>query len=274
MHSKMVADRQKLSQSLESSALIHAEDVEQRATQVLSRFLDEGEMMPDLQCLQRLVGRYVAHARAELTAIDRRHIDEIVTDRRLRRQRDDAASRLRRTILRIRDSFDGAYRPGLCEEVLGFGTRIPQDAMLLRQLAVLAIENMRAEDFELPPMELEGIHWSTEDFIRQLDEPLQELEEAQERLSYEDRKSNKTIKLKNESISEFDNVSRRGARFLEGLYTLVEEDLWASRVRPGARRGGSGGEGEDEAGGEEEPEIVVEDREDSDADQVEEDGEE
>ncbi len=236
MHSKMVADRQKLSESLEASAVTHAADVNQRANDVLSAVLAEGETVPDLEILQILGGRLIAKARGHMVEVDRVHLDEIVKDRGLRRQRDEAAANLRRTVLRIRDSFDGAYGPGRCEEILGFGTRIPQDPMLLRQLAATGIEYLGAAGFELPPMELDGVNWSPELFANQLRTPLEKLESAQAQLSREDRKSNKTIHEKNQAIDEFDEVSRRGAKFLEGFYTLVREDLLAARVRPTDRR--------------------------------------
>ncbi len=236
MHSKMVADRQKLSESLEASAFTHAADVNQRANDVLSAVLAEGETVPDLEIIQILTGRLIAKARTHMVTVDRVHLDEIVKDRGLRRQRDKAAASLRRTVLRIRDSFDGAYGPGRCEEILGFGTRIPQDPMLLRQLAAAGIEYLTAPGFELPPMELEGVVWSPELFANQLQAPFESLGAAQTQLSREDRKSNKTIKRKNEAIRDFDDVYRRNAKFFEGLYTLVHEDLLAARVRPTDRR--------------------------------------
>ncbi len=255
MHSKMVADRQKLSESLEASAHTHAADVHQRANDVFSAVLAEGETVPDLEILQVLAGRLIARARTHMVAVDRVHLDEVVKDRSLRRQRDDAAAGLRRTILRIRDSFDGAYGRSRCEEILGFGTRIPQDPMLLRQLAATGVEYLNAPGFELPPMELEGINWSPELFASQLQAPLEILEDAQAQLSREDRKSNKTIQLKNQAIGDFDDVSRRGAKFLEGLYTLVREDLLAARVRPSDRR--STPAGPPEGGQAQQPEEAI-----------------
>lgn len=254
MHSKMVANRQKLSASLESSAFTHAADVAQRTNEVLSEFLAEGETFPDLETLQVLIGRRIEQARERMLEIDRLHNDEVVKDRALRRQRDAATGKLRQTILLIRDSYDGAYGPGRCEEILGFGTRIPQDAMLLRQLAATAISHMEAPGFTLPEMELDGVNWSAEAFVRQLREPYEELVETQDQLAREDRKSNKTIKLKNEAIEEFDEVSRRGANCLRGIYILAREDLWAERVRPPARRPGSGS-GTDSDSGSGEPQV-------------------
>lgn len=236
MHSKMVADRQKLSESLEASASTHASDVSQRVIEVLSTVLDEGETVPDLEIIQILVGRLVAKVRGHMVEVDRQHLDEVVKDRGLRRRRDDAAKDLRRTVLRIRDSFDGAYGPGRCEEILGFGTSIPQDPMLLRQLAATGVEYLTDAEFELPPMELDGVTWKPDAFAEQLKTPLAVLEEAQAQLSREDRKSNKSIEVKNQAIDDFDGTSRRCFKFFEGLYSLAGEDLLAERVRPTSRR--------------------------------------
>ncbi len=236
MHSKMVADRQKLSESLEASASTHAADVNQRVIEVLSAVLAEGETVPDLALVQILVGRLIARARGHMVEVDRAHLDEIVKDRGLRRQRDDAAKNLRRTVLRIRDSFDGAYGPGRCEEILGFGTSIPQDPMLLRQLATAGVEYLTDPAFELPPMELAGVAWSPDLFAEQLRAPLADLEQAQTQLSREDRKSNKTIEIKNQAIEDFDDTSRRCFNFFQGFYSLAGEDLLAERVRPTSRR--------------------------------------
>ncbi len=168
MHSKMVANRQRLSASLESSAFTHAADVAQRANEVLSELLAEGETFPDLETLQILIGRRLEQKRERMLELDRRHIDEIVKDRALRRQRDGATGKLRQTVILIRDSFDGAYGPSRCEEILGFGTRIPQDPMLLRQLTATAIAYMEEPGFTLPEKKLDGVEWSAEAFVRQL----------------------------------------------------------------------------------------------------------
>ena len=235
MPSKQVVDRTKSGDAVSAAATIHAERVAQVVGNVFSPFLEKGEKMPDVRLLSILVGRWLSKAGAQMAEADEAHIHELSDDDPARERREKAQAALSDEIVELREWMSALFGARAVRS-FGFSTETPRDPTALSRFAGEVCKSLREKDFPKPKRE--GVTFAPAKEAAKLEKLRKELDEALAEVAREAREAQGTLAKKNTAIAGYDDTFRRGAKYLEGLFTLAAEVELAERVRPSSRRPG------------------------------------
>ncbi|MEM7050325.1 MAG: hypothetical protein AAF604_11735 [Acidobacteriota bacterium] len=254
MPSKMVTDRQKSSLAVEAAASTHAAEVAATLTSRLAEWTEGEETVPDLELLQRLLGRLLAARRAAMVAADESHLDELADDSEPRRLRDERADKLRVNLRALRDLAEGLFGEGQ-GQALGLEGPVSADPVVLERQARRAMERLADESVPLPPTRMPSLQVDRADWLQVLEPDLTALADALAQVARERREAESSLLTKQGRIAEYDEAFLGAARLLEALYRTAGQPELADRVRPSSRRPGTtvadpeptGAESEDDA---------------------------
>jgi hypothetical protein len=236
MRDKMIRNRRKSGDSVGASVDTHLDDVVVPLGVTFTQHLVEGEILPDLPTLFRILQRMLAAAVQNLVTAGSRHLREIDSDIKLRQRRDELVSLLGTKVSNFRKMLDSLFGPGSALQLAGLDGRTEQEPVaLLAQIerildrfgpdAEMASPAFRA--FQMDPQAV------AEDFAE-----YQELKDLVSELNRENRRSDATIIAKNEAMSRYNLQFRWIAGCLESLYHLADQHELAERVKPSTRRPG------------------------------------
>lgn len=254
MLSKMVTDRRRSARFVEVAALTHAEEAAAALAPLLEAELAEGETLPDLALLQRLLGRALATQSAAMVAADELHNAELDDDFAPRSRRDEVTAELYRRLVGIRGAAAELYGAERSAALLGVDGATAQQPDALRRQAERLMARLRDPAFELPPPLLPGVAVDPASWVEILEPAATAVGEVLRELDRETREAETSFKNKTAAMAAYDRVFLSVARLLEALYRSAGEELLADRVRPSGRRPGETAEpppveGEEAAGG-------------------------
>ncbi|MEZ4313929.1 MAG: hypothetical protein R3F14_38395 [Polyangiaceae bacterium] len=234
MPSKQVVDRQKSAQAVVAAAQTHAA----RVGEAVAKALPTGKKGEEKAATEKLIGLAaagLAEAAAAMVAADEAHLSELSDDNGPREARDAAAAALAEEIVSLREWVTGLYG-SKAGRALGFSDQTPRDATALARFAGEISAALR--NATLPAPRRKGVKWAAAEAADTLDGLRAPLESALAKVALEAREAQATLADKAAAIDRYDDVFRRVAMFLVGVFTLAGETALADRVRPSSRRPG------------------------------------
>lgn len=239
MPSKMVTDRQALGAQVAAAIDIHAGEADAAfAHQVRSVLGRDEPRVGELQVTVRQVhDRYLAL----LVEADEAHVAATGDLAEPRRQRDEATTQLYTALVGVRQIAEGLYGDGT-EELLRLGGPVSQNPVVLLRQAQRVVA--RLADPEVPRPERRVVSaYDESEWVEQLGPPIEALEQVLSRLRSSLRRTESTLKAKNEALAAYDLAFGRVSRFMEALFDLAGLPSFASRLRPPIGRRASAGNG-------------------------------
>lgn len=231
MASKAVIDRQRAARTVASTAYTYSADAASRVKEMLSRYAKPGEQVPDMQLLLRLVGRMIASENEALVRADAAHEVELADDSEPRKQRDDAAEKIRRILSDLRTAVETTYG-GVGLPRLHLGENIPQDATALALLTRTVLVQLRDEAIKLPAPRRRGLSLDRSAFAEELAAELTQLDKGLAAVAREAREAEATLRTRRLTMEANDRAFQRGAAFLSATFTLAGLDELAEKVKP------------------------------------------
>lgn len=201
--------------------------------ELLTPYLEAGETLPDIDLLQKLIGRLLADRQRELDAKDQQTHQSTGYAGLYRAQRNQAVKELREVLRSVRFFLDSTLGRGEGAKA-GIGTGLSTMApfQLLRtgeQIALLLAEPKM--DFASKPSAMQ-----VATLAAQVSEKTRNLEEILQRLTSEQGKELHYRASRQRSTDAAEKTLRRTAALLAGLYKFVNHDRLAKAVRPSFRR--------------------------------------
>jgi hypothetical protein len=231
MASKAVIDRQRAARTVASAAYTYSADAASRVKETLTRYAKPGETVPDLQLLIRLVGRMITSENEVLTKADAAHELELADDTEPRKQRDDSAEKIRRTLADLRTAVETTCgAAGLPR--LHLADTIPQDPSALAVLARSVLSTLKDESIKLPAARRKGLSLDRLAFAEEVAADLPTLDKALAVVAREAREAEATLRAKRMALDANDRAFTRGAAFLSATFTLAGLDDIANKTKP------------------------------------------
>lgn len=231
MASKAVIDRQRAARTVASTAYTYSADAASRVKETLSRYAKPGEQVPDIQLLLRLVGRMIASENEALVRADAAHEVELADDTEPRKQRDEAAEKVRRILSDLRTAVETTYG-GIGLPRLQLRENIPHDPSALAILGRTVLVTLRDEAIKLPPPRRRGLSLDREAFAEEIAAELPALDKALAAVAREAREAEATSRTRRLTMEANDRAFQRGAAFLSATFTLAGLDELADKVKP------------------------------------------
>lgn len=237
MSFKQTVRNQRVSHFVASSALGLAEKVSGKVAEKLSPKLREGEVLPDLKLLQKLVARYLEDSGLQVLEVDDRYSNEQLVGRDLRIERKQMLAQLRLRLRDVRFLFDRQFGPEKTAAYLpkrAFSRLPAADLIRLANQAAMVLRDPERGWQQLAVGGFEGSSASLADQLeaetRQLQEVLDRQEGPQARLTQ------LGLEEKSAELAASSQAIRGGASLLAGLYTFADLPFHAQRVRRRASR--------------------------------------
>lgn len=231
MPTKGVTDRQRVAKSLAATARAHAEQVDQRLRETLTPALREGETLPDFLAFQLLLARYLEQRTQEIIAADELHLVEQHDDLEPRRRRDQAATDLHDTLVRIREALGATFGREHIRELAGLERGTAQEPVVLVRQATRVLERLRQPLLTSPTMQLEGLQIDLDVLADQLQPALDTLIRALQDVDIEQRQTETTLREKDLSLDVFDAAVGGIGRILIGCDVLAGLPEFAEKIR-------------------------------------------
>lgn len=229
MPSKLVADRQKSSQSVFAAIDHVAAAVGRAVTLRLSPMLREGESMPDAGMLLILVRRELESRLDALRAASKALQQELEDDSAPRAARDAAFERLSRRVVELRELLIGLFgRDAIVE--LGFSERTPQDPVLLAEFASKIADSLRTRP--MPAPRLAGVVFPAAATAGELDALSTDLQDRLAVVKLEERQAQDALGVRNQAQESYDTSFSELAELGMILLRLAGRDDLAARLRP------------------------------------------
>jgi len=237
MASKQVTDREKSTRFVVASIETHGEKLQLALQERLGRELQQGETMPDVALLTRLVIRALGTTSAALVAADTAHEAELADDAKPRELRDEEAQRVYQTLVDLRAGVAAALgQDGL--RVLGIDHSTPSDPSVLLNEGAAVLARLRDKGLKMPPHRRKGVRFDASDFADELEAHLSPLDQALKDVAREVREAEKTLQDKRKAKAAHDEAFSLGASWLSATFSLAGLDDQAERLRPAPRRPG------------------------------------
>ena len=235
MISKMVTDRKKTASDLGAALNVHTSEASEALRQMLEPFLQEGDTVPDLPMLQRLLGRRLASLKAQLVDADELYSEDQRGDKVLRRIRDDASRELVNLIGRMRGAVEKICGEPICQSLWGLEGAMPRDPVVVQSVAARVLTELRKGSFRLTGDPLPGVQVDSALWVERLEEPLARLDEVLDQLAQDNRETLESQLAKHRILAEYDRSYQATARILEEFFRYVGITDLSERVRPSQR---------------------------------------
>ncbi|MFO0587767.1 MAG: hypothetical protein U0441_09520 [Polyangiaceae bacterium] len=238
MSSKQVTDRQKSAQAVIFAATTHAPRVGKSTKDMLSPMLKKNQEPADVEALMLHLAGWLERAKDEMVRTDEAHSHELADDAEPRARRDETKAELSEELVSLRNLVAGVYGAKVTKE-LGFSTETPSDPVVLWRFAGEVSKALRKKSALPPPQRGKTkVTWSPAETADQIDEIRERLDAANKDVAREAREAQGTLADRNKALETYDDVFRRVANLLVGLFMFAGETELADKVRPSARRAG------------------------------------
>lgn len=238
---KQVADREKSDRDVLAAFSTHGGKAANAADARLRPHLEEGEAMPDIALVVKLVERSLAAASRTMSAADRVHTAELGDDAPKRDARDNAGAAVVAVVTTIRMALTGRFGAD-------FGGKLGDVGAAPRTVSDISNWGWKVLDalkvLEIPPVDLarddsdEVGTFSKDDAVKKLERRLNALDQAATDVAVEEREAEATLVTKNDAIAKHDDAFGFAAAFLETLLEGAGERELAAKVTPSTRRPG------------------------------------
>jgi hypothetical protein len=230
MGSKMVLDRKKSSESVQSAGTRFEDKM---ATSMVNIYGSEAE--PATRTLIKLsVSRLKSDTDAMIRADDA-HLKEISDDSKLIADRDEKSDAVRSDLVEIRDSAETVYGSDYVRG-LGFEGSTPTDPVAVHSLATLVLDNLKTGK---PPKPVKrGLSMDLGAWTSPLADKTGILGQALKTVSDDKRDADQTLVDKQRAMEKYDLTFSTTANLLSNMLKAAGEAELAKRVRPSSRKPG------------------------------------
>jgi hypothetical protein len=237
MPSKQITDREKSARAVTAAAVQHASAIHEGLKGELATHLRQGETMPDVDLLIRLLGRKIEADMSTAVQADKAHDAELADDAAPREARDTAYEKVREVLVDLRASVDAAYGPaGL--NALGLTGAVPVDPSVVATFAGSVLEALEDGARKLPKPRRAGIQVDRAAFAKDLAAELPALKKALKDVAREEREKETTKLTRDEAMATSDRTFSRAASLIEALAEGAGLEEVAARVKPSGRSPG------------------------------------
>ena len=226
----------KEAEKLAGHARQHAERVALSATEPYSDRLSEDRPFLTVHEHQVFLGETLAEARAELVAIDDRHVHELQIVANLREQRDRTVSSLRELLFQLKRTLDGYFGAGGSNRFFEEAPIIPSDPVALHQLADRVFNNLTDPEFPVPEPQQEGVLVSPRVMASGFEDDLVRLGQLLGWLRDSESESKHTQSLKDAAVERLEKLNGQVGRYFEALYDIAGHERLSDRLRTSTRR--------------------------------------
>ena len=235
--SKLVTDRGRSSAIVIEAGGTNANDLHARLQARLERYLESGEVMPDIALFMRLITRHIGRAAEELTSAHRAHEAELSDDVAPRLERDDAEVELRDLVIMFRNGISAAFGDGVLRAHSIYDSAPSDTRGLLDYAKGLRIALV---DPALAPTARSraGLVVDRAAMALELDPAIARLDAAVKVVTREASELAVTQTAKDTAMNTNDTVFKNAANVMEALLILADRKDLADRVRPSPRRPG------------------------------------
>ncbi|HEX2571944.1 MAG TPA: hypothetical protein VH877_20545 [Polyangia bacterium] len=231
MASKLVTDLQKTTRVIVAAADTHAVEIATGVEEVLRPYLREGESMPDVGLLMRLVGRWQTGTNEELLVADEAHERELGDDLEPRQARDKAGEAVRQVLIDVRSTVETTHgEAGLRR--LALDGAIPVDPSVVATTARRVAAALSDPAVEMPPPRRRSLRLDRDGLAAEIREVLPVLDRALADVARENREAESTLGVKRKALERSDRATVRGGGWLAATCALAGRDDLATKVRP------------------------------------------
>ncbi len=238
MRDKMIRNRRKSGDSVDASIDTHLDDVIDPLRVTFTDYLIEGEVLPDLATLFRILQRVLAASLGKLVAAGDQHLREIDNDIKLRQRRDELLTILGAKVRNFRKMLDSLFGAGSALEMAGLDGRTEQEPMALLSQVERILDRFGDPEVEVADPGFRTFQMDALEVSADFEAEYEELKGLVQELNRENRRSDATVIAKQKAMDRYDEKFRWIAGCLESLYHLAGQHELAERVKPSTRRSG------------------------------------
>lgn len=237
MASKQVVDRARSAASVSASIDAHADELQQKLSELLQPHLGRGEKLPDFGLVVKLAARLLAAESSALGAADRAHEAEQGDDSAPREERDEAEAELRDTVVTFRNSISASFGDaGL--RALGVWEPPPSDTRGLERYAADFQSALSDDARVVAGKRRKGVKVDRTAMAEELGPQVGRLANAVKVVTKEAAELVATQASKDLALQSNDRTFFGVANTAEGLLMLAGRRDLAAKVRPSSRRPG------------------------------------
>lgn len=232
MPAKGIIQREKKIQATRSAFAAQGEEVV-RALQGQLADSGLGGEIPDTWLLgvQDVLTRHLEARGNVLEEIDARKQRFLGTAKELRARRDDLKAELYDRMVRLRQTVRNVFGEARGHDLFGSG-KTPRDLLTLIRVARALVERLRRPQETEEISEGSGVSFDWNVKLRDLEEPLSQLEALRRRIRRAEAEVSKAVDEKQQAMKELDRAQRGVFQVLEGLRRVAGLDGLATRLRP------------------------------------------
>ena len=217
-------------------------------------YLRADEVLPDARAMQELVVRAILAEARVLEEADKANVLERSGDTRPRLKVKRARANVRRKMIEVGDLCRGLYGRELATELVVTENGVARRSRMLLKQADHTLDRLRAPEFELPELNLDGVEITPAELASSLEPYVEELRRAIDEVDREVRRAALTQTAKDRAMASYQATYSAGLQFLKGLYRLVGRQDLAERLAPRRRRRSGSNDNEEEQEQEEQEE--------------------
>lgn len=237
MSFKSTVRNQRVSHFVASSALGLAEKVSVKVAEKLGPKLREGEELPDLKLLQKLIARYLEDSGLQVLEVDDRYSNEQLIGRDLRIERKELTRQMRQRLRDIRYLFDRQLGAEKTRAYLPNRAFSRLEAAELIRLANQTLPVLRDPERGWQQIAVGGFDGSSASMADLVEAEARQLQEVLDRQEGpQARQTQIGLEEKSAELAASKLAIRGGASLLAGLYTFADLPFHAQRVRRRAGR--------------------------------------
>ena len=230
MASKEVTDRSRSTTAAADMLESYADPVQEGAQAVLSGYLQDGETVPDLGLLSKLLGRMIVQRFDALETADSANEDELADDTKPRSDRNHYSESVYRRIVAIRNSISANFGDaGL--STLGLTEPCPRTPDGRARYGRQLINKLGKSDLELPPPITPGISLDRNAVADDLEAHVGPLEAALDSVAKEANEDKGTQVAKDEAMHANDDAFSRATGLGQQVFLLCGLTKLADRIR-------------------------------------------
>ncbi len=221
--------------------------------ETFSPLLGEGEILPfDVQL--RLFAKKLTEVSDKLLKTARAYRDQRAREAVVRDLRNEWAGKVNSGVVGLRQAFTGIYTDEKLAE-FGFARRTPKAPAELLEQASHLVDRLSDEELDLTGSRFGDFKLDAPFLARELVGSVDGLQQAEDELTRQKRRSEALKLTKDEATEEHDQAYVWISQTVESLFRLAGLDEVARRVRPSRRRSGSIAKSEEPADGQPEGEA-------------------
>ncbi len=175
-------------------------------------------------------------AQSKLVVAEDKHLRSLIRVSKLRRQRDDLASKAHQRLVANRRVLLGVFGPDRGFEVAALDGKTPRESKAMIDQLDQTIQLMRDPEGELPVVVADGVQVDLEGMATGFETDLADLRQVRGQLERANKAAAETLIAKDEAIKAFNGVFPPVAGIFEGFFRLAGEPELAERVRTSTRR--------------------------------------